>query len=95
MRAVRELQRELPNLREFSTLSPVPGFRKWLISSLSLAIRAQSDLTAESVKFDSLLLSEADCLVLGELADPTERTTSSANTLLSGLRALEVRIVVP
>src|SRR4029079_471828 len=25
-----ELKRELPHLRRFATLSPVPGFRKWL-----------------------------------------------------------------
>lgn len=27
---VRELVTELPNLKQFSTLSPVPGFRRWL-----------------------------------------------------------------
>src|SRR5699024_5469447 len=27
---VQELKQELPNLRYFVTLSPVPGFRKWL-----------------------------------------------------------------
>lgn len=29
---VQELKQELPNLRHFVTLSPVPGFRKWLES---------------------------------------------------------------
>lgn len=30
---VEELQKELPSLRTFVTLSPVPGFRKWLLSA--------------------------------------------------------------
>tara|TARA_R110001583_G_scaffold85564_2_gene224205 strand:- start:18250 stop:19746 length:1497 start_codon:yes stop_codon:yes gene_type:complete len=29
-RVVSELQRDLPNLRQFATLSPIPGFRRWL-----------------------------------------------------------------
>lgn len=29
-RVVEELERELPNLRRFATVSPVPGFRAWL-----------------------------------------------------------------
>ncbi|ALM54561.1 MCD, Malonyl-CoA decarboxylase MCD [Halomonas huangheensis] len=32
---VQELKRELPNLREFVTLSPVPGFAAWLSSARS------------------------------------------------------------
>jgi malonyl-CoA decarboxylase len=32
---VVELQSELPNLRVFSTLSPIPGFRKWLTGALT------------------------------------------------------------
>src|SRR5262249_34303665 len=31
---VVELQKELPNLEVFSTLSPVPNFRKWLTGAL-------------------------------------------------------------
>jgi malonyl-CoA decarboxylase len=27
---VEELQAEFPQLKRFSTLSPVPGFRRWL-----------------------------------------------------------------
>lgn len=29
-RVVDDLSRDLPNLKQFSTLSPIPGFRKWL-----------------------------------------------------------------
>lgn len=32
---VMELQEELPNLSQFSTLSPIPGFRRWLNRTLS------------------------------------------------------------
>ncbi len=32
---VEELRAELPGLRQFSTLSPVPGFRKWLEAKLA------------------------------------------------------------
>jgi malonyl-CoA decarboxylase len=30
-RVVSELQRDLPNLRQFATLSPIPGFRRWMM----------------------------------------------------------------
>ncbi len=33
-RVVDELRRELPNLKTFATLSPVPGFRNWLAAQL-------------------------------------------------------------
>lgn len=32
---VAELQAELPQLRQFSTLSPIPGFRRWLTHRLA------------------------------------------------------------
>ncbi|XP_054435098.1 malonyl-CoA decarboxylase, mitochondrial [Pteronotus mesoamericanus] len=33
-RAVKELQRELPHIGTFSSLSPIPGFTKWLLGLL-------------------------------------------------------------
>ena len=33
-RVVQELQREFPFLNDFVTLSPIPGFRQWIESSL-------------------------------------------------------------
>lgn len=33
-RVVKELQKEFPNLKQFVTLSPIPGFKKWLESFL-------------------------------------------------------------
>jgi malonyl-CoA decarboxylase len=34
-RVVDDLSRDLPNLKQFSTLSPIPGFRKWLDETLA------------------------------------------------------------
>ncbi|XP_063168752.1 malonyl-CoA decarboxylase, mitochondrial [Candoia aspera] len=34
-RVVKELQVEFPQIQDFSTLSPIPGFTKWLIALLS------------------------------------------------------------
>src|SRR5438309_10542017 len=33
---VEDLKREFPQLRRFATLSPVPGFRRWLESNRAL-----------------------------------------------------------
>ncbi|HQT87817.1 MAG TPA: malonyl-CoA decarboxylase [Acidiphilium sp.] len=38
---VEELRGELPNLRHFSTLSPVPGFRAWLEGTHGAAVLAE------------------------------------------------------
>ena len=37
---VEELKTELPNLKQFSTLSPVPGFRKWLTDRMASGDRS-------------------------------------------------------
>uniref|UniRef100_A0A4X2L8N3 Malonyl-CoA decarboxylase, mitochondrial n=1 Tax=Vombatus ursinus TaxID=29139 RepID=A0A4X2L8N3_VOMUR len=34
-RVVKELQKEFPHLETFSSLSPIPGFTKWLLGTLS------------------------------------------------------------
>ncbi len=44
---VEELQAELPHLKQFSTLSPVPGFRRWLDRRLAAGDEAGSLLTDE------------------------------------------------
>ncbi|CAD5111112.1 DgyrCDS453 [Dimorphilus gyrociliatus] len=33
-KVVRELQAEFPNMKNFSSLSPIPGFRDWLLSEI-------------------------------------------------------------
>jgi malonyl-CoA decarboxylase len=35
-RVVRELQNEFPSIETFSTLSPIPGFKKWLINAINV-----------------------------------------------------------
>ncbi|CAG8516648.1 4285_t:CDS:10 [Rhizophagus irregularis] len=35
-RVVRELQNEFPSIETFSTLSPIPGFNKWLINTINV-----------------------------------------------------------
>ena len=38
---VEELQHEFPNITQYSTLSPIPGFRQWLRLQLNLAMEQQ------------------------------------------------------
>ncbi|KAJ7399269.1 Malonyl-CoA decarboxylase, mitochondrial [Pitangus sulphuratus] len=40
-RVVKELQKELPQIKVFSTLSPIPGFTKWLVGLLSPQTKEQ------------------------------------------------------
>jgi malonyl-CoA decarboxylase len=47
---VEELKAEFPQLKRFSTLSPVPGFRRWLMQRL-----------AEGSDPDTALLPELEC----------------------------------
>jgi malonyl-CoA decarboxylase len=54
-RVVEDLNKEFPRIKKFATLSPVPGFRKWL-SEKAAAIQASPKLApfADAVaKFDS------------------------------------------
>ncbi|KAJ3256900.1 hypothetical protein HDU77_002930 [Chytriomyces hyalinus] len=36
-RVVKEIQKKLPNIKTFTTLSPIPGFRNWLETQLNLS----------------------------------------------------------
>ena len=40
-RVVAELQRDLPNLKQFSTLSPIPGFRSWMQKQIDARNRGE------------------------------------------------------
>ncbi|MDA1097952.1 MAG: malonyl-CoA decarboxylase [Proteobacteria bacterium] len=53
-RVVDELRAELPNLKTFATLSPMPGFRTWLTDLLS-----NSDERSWSVEQDAALIEAA------------------------------------
>ena len=35
--AVKKLKEEFPNMTQFSTLSPIPGFRNWLLKTLQMS----------------------------------------------------------
>lgn len=48
-RVIDDLKRDLPRLKEFATLSPLPGFRKWLDNAL--ADKQQVMPAAETAKF--------------------------------------------
>jgi len=39
---VEELRHEFPNITQYSTLSPIPGFRQWLRLQLTLALEKQA-----------------------------------------------------
>lgn len=39
---VEELRHEFPNITQYSTLSPIPGFRQWLRLQLSLALEREA-----------------------------------------------------
>ncbi|XP_051657731.1 malonyl-CoA decarboxylase, mitochondrial [Manacus candei] len=49
-KVVKELQKELPQIKVFSTLSPIPGFTKWLVGLLSPQTKEQgrNELFTES-----------------------------------------------
>ncbi len=61
-----DLSKELPNVKTFATLSPIPGFRRWLDGELE----AQGDA----------LLSESQAMAL-DRADSNEATTPANQTL--------------
>ena len=64
-----DLGREFPRLREFVTLSPVPGFRDWLRTLSAKAGRFSSELTAlfEAADLSPASLRAASPAVRGEL----------------------------
>ena len=41
---VEELRHEFPNITQYSTLSPIPGFRQWLRLQLSLALEREGEI---------------------------------------------------
>ena len=66
---VEDLKREFPQLRRFATLSPVPGFRRWLESNRALIAAG-----AQGVERLALLSRLADpAWHLGEIPEALER----------------------
>jgi len=40
-KVVREIQAELPHVIQFSSLSPIPGFRDWLLTEINHAVHCR------------------------------------------------------
>jgi malonyl-CoA decarboxylase len=78
-RVVDALTAELPRLKTFATLSPVPGFRAWLASA---ADRVDLLLPAEARAIAALGNGEAPGLTLGQLLD---RSDWSADPAVAGV----------
>lgn len=57
---VRELQSEFPRMFQFSSLSPIPGFKEWLMGEINKSIHAEE--LGESLEYPLLLDSEIDSL---------------------------------
>lgn len=55
---VQELQRELPNLSRFVTLSPVPGFKQWLTQARDEENSLVSDALVEHLEGDEWMTDE-------------------------------------
>jgi malonyl-CoA decarboxylase len=66
-RVVEDLRRDLPNLKTYSTLSPIPGFARWLtdklaqgetsdaVSDLRKAVRNTADETGLNLTLDEIM----------------------------------------
>lgn len=48
--AVKKLKEEFPNMSQFSTLSPIPGFRNWLLKTLQMSNSDLSQLLSPDEK---------------------------------------------
>ena len=71
---VEELQSELPNLAQFATLSPVPGFRRWLEGAHGAAVLAE-------------IGDQDDAGLIAALADPAQPVAGDTQIILSRLCA--------
>jgi malonyl-CoA decarboxylase len=49
-RVVEDLRRELPTIKQFATLSPLPGLRRWFTSTADAEVAAVSSMSVESVR---------------------------------------------
>lgn len=62
-RVVRELQAEFPHMTQFSTLSPIPAFRPWLLEKIKAAERGLNVFLSMVV-----LVTLCSCMVFGSIA---------------------------
>lgn len=73
---VRELAAEVPSLRTFATLSPVPGFRKWLVRAAAAGTLPEGGAADADVDADA-----------GTGADPDADASADAGTGAGGAGA--------
>ncbi|XP_060067429.1 malonyl-CoA decarboxylase, mitochondrial-like isoform X1 [Ylistrum balloti] len=77
-KAVQELQMEFPNIQKFSSLSPIPGFKDWLIMEINKSLKAES--LSESVEPPLLYQSEIE-----KLREIVEPENANMMTVLKGV----------
>ncbi len=83
-RVIEDLKRDLPRLQVFSTLSPLPGFRKWL--DTALAGRQELLSTADAAKFaEALGHPEPGTAIADALARPEWLTDARFGSVLREL----------
>ena len=83
---VEQLQHEFPNITQYSTLSPIPGFRQWLKLQISHALDQQGRTL---YKYSYLLTSEQrllmECAVAEFMASALNSVLRCPGSLLTGV----------
>ncbi|XP_078619044.1 malonyl-CoA decarboxylase, mitochondrial-like isoform X1 [Branchiostoma floridae x Branchiostoma japonicum] len=73
-RVVRELQAEFPKMTQFSSLSPIPGFRDWLVGEINKVLGSTESSSSEDSGVDGpsstapTLLTSAELQKVAEIA---------------------------
>jgi hypothetical protein len=83
-RVVKELQQEFPNLKTFSTLSPIPTLRPWLESRLSLEMNPEGQKFVKSAP-TPLLNPEDEAAILKIAQKLSLPSSSSPASLLDSI----------
>ncbi|CAH2324057.1 malonyl- decarboxylase, mitochondrial [Pelobates cultripes] len=78
-RVVKELQAEFPQITEFSSLSPIPGFTKWLVGVLS----SQSKESGKNELFLESESKEISDILGGPLSESLKRLFTSSEWMRS------------
>ena len=91
--AVTRLQAEFPAMTTFSTLSPIPGFRSWLIMELTAAARGEaSPLTEAELATLRPLLGEGEDTVEALLTALRTSSWTQQPRLVSALQPVLTRL---
>uniref|UniRef100_A0A2K6TJT7 Malonyl-CoA decarboxylase n=1 Tax=Saimiri boliviensis boliviensis TaxID=39432 RepID=A0A2K6TJT7_SAIBB len=90
-RVVKELQREFPHLEVFSSLSPIPGFTKWLLGLLS----SQTKEHGRNELFTDLECKEISEIIGGPINETLKLRLSSSEWVQSEklVRALQAPLM--